>query len=140
MARSWKRPRAHIPLDVAFLDQDSIRDLGEQFGAAGPLTIIALVTEAGAAIPGKGGKDFDIVEGRYSGLARSAYVDERRSRAIVALAAEVGLVEILDQPDAQRFKLRLLKWSKWHPKDPGAAVRKANSRAKGDPPTDDAAF
>lgn len=123
------RPRPHVPLDVAFLGQDTIRELGDRHGAAGPLVVIALVTEAHAAIPGKT-KDFDVVEGRFTALARSAFIDSGTAQEILRSAVEVGLVEVVES-DLIRFKVRLLKWSKWTAKDPTAASRKAKQRGRG---------
>jgi hypothetical protein len=111
------RPRPWLPLDVAFLDQDTIRTLGERFGAAGPLAIIALIAEASAAIPTKTKGNFDLVESRYAALARRVYIDTDEAKAIVQMAAELDLVDVIES-DARRYKLRLLKWDKWHPKRP----------------------
>lgn len=122
------RPRPWTVLDVAFLEQDTIRDLGDTFQAAGPLAIVALILAANAAIPSKT-SDFDVVEGRYSALGRSVCVEADTARAIIDMAAEVGLVEVVHS-DATQFAVRLLKWGKWHPKDPGAASRQRHSRGK----------
>jgi hypothetical protein len=125
------RPRPWYPLDVAFFDQDTIRDLGGRFGAAGPLVIVALVAEASAAIPSKT-KDWDVVDGRWSALARRVYAEGDTTKAIVKLAVELGLLEAMES-SAERFRVRLLKWHKWHAKDPTAATRKAKQRAKTSP-------
>ena len=123
------RPRPWLPLDVAFLDQDTIRTLGERFGAAGPLAIISLIAEASAAIPTKTKGNFELVESRYAALARRVYIDTEKAKAIMQVAAELGLVDVIEA-DARRYKVRLLKWDKWHPKDPTAATRKAKQRDK----------
>jgi len=106
-----------------------IRDLGERHGAAGPLLIVALITQAGGAIPTAKPGSFDVVEGRYAALARRVHINTDEARAILATAADVELVELIETED-RRFKVRLLKWSKWHPKDPTAAARQATRRNK----------
>ena len=41
-----QRPRNWLHLDVDFLNQDTIADLRDEFGPAGPLAMIAVITEA----------------------------------------------------------------------------------------------
>jgi hypothetical protein len=124
------RPRPWVPLDVMFLTRGSIETLGERFKAAGPLTVIALVAEATAAIGGGKRADFDVLEWRYTSLARRVYTDAATAKQIIHAADDLGLVEVLDEPDADRFKLRLLRWKDWHPKDPLAAARKKRERTR----------
>jgi hypothetical protein len=122
--KNQKRP--YQPLDNAFLDQDTIQALGESFGAAGPLVMIALIGAVGEAIPRKT-KDFDIAEGRYAALARRTYVNVDTVKAIFQLAVDQGLLEILESDDVS-FKVRLLKFYRWNAKDPTAKDRKAKQR------------
>jgi hypothetical protein len=127
-----ERPRTYEPLDNFFLDQDTIQVLGENFQAAGPLVMVALIGAAGAAIPGKNA-DFDVVEGRYAALARRVFAKEGDVRAIFQVAAEQGLIEILES-DAVRFKVHLLHFHRWTTKHPKAKfrVKKHRTRAADD--------
>lgn len=68
---------------------------------------------------------------RYRSLARRAFTDEPTVRQAMQLAAELGLLQILDDPsDPQRFTATLLKWARWEPKDSGAAERQRRSRSQ----------
>jgi hypothetical protein len=122
------RPRPWYRFDSGFPDQDTVQDLGDAFGAAGPLVLVVLFCDACATYSQKT-RDFETVEGRYSALARRVYADAPTVKSIIARAAEVGLVESLDS-DAQRYTVRLTQWAKWNAKDPTAASRQRKSRAK----------
>jgi len=119
-------PRPWFRLDQRFLDQDTIADLGDRFGPAGPLTIVALIAEAASAAATKA--DPDVVCGRWSALARRVHIDVPTTKAVVQGTCDVGLVEVVEASDA-RFELRLVKYYAWHPKDAGAAGRKARQRS-----------
>lgn len=123
------RPRHFFPLDDTFLVRDTIQTLGERHGPQGPLLMVALIAEASGAVTGGKREDFDVVKWTFSAVARRAFVASvEEARAIVQTAHEIGLVEVLEQ-DELRFRLRLLRWGEWHPKDPGAAGRQKRSRA-----------
>jgi hypothetical protein len=122
-------PRPWIPLDVEFLSQDTVIELRDRFGAAGPLLLIALITQAGGMLAGKDGRaTMGFVEGRYAALAKRCGVDQEAAKAIVAGLVDVRLVGLLDGSDDQHYRLRLLKWLKWHTKDPTANARQAKHR------------
>jgi hypothetical protein len=114
-------------LDLAFLAQDTIAELGEEFGAVGPLAFLAILLEAktaafGGIPPGQQGT----VKVRYRALARLACTDAETARRVVARCAELGLLTV--NGDSEQFTCRLLKWSSWEPIDSGAKVRKQNQR------------
>jgi hypothetical protein len=126
MARAYPRP--WFPIDQAFLTRGSIEELGEAHGAAGPLSLIALVAEANMAV-GAGKRDnFDVVKWRYRDLGRRIRVDAEEAEAIVRSAERIGLVKIVGEDDGA-FTVRLLRWQEWHGRNAGAANRKATERA-----------
>lgn len=124
-----ERPRPWFPLDNAFLTRGSIEVLADQFPGFGPLAIVAIVGETNGAVGGGKREDFDVLDWRYSFLARRIRTDAETSRAIVHAAAQLGLVEVLAE-GGDEFKLRLLRWGEWHPKDPMGAERTRRSRAR----------
>jgi hypothetical protein len=124
---TMERPRPWWSIDNTFLTRGSIETLADEFGAAGPLAIVALVGEANGAVGGGKRRDFDILDWRYSYLGRRIRVNATTAKAIVEAAVVVGLVEVQSE-SGDEFKIQLLRWSEWHPKDPLAAERKAKSR------------
>jgi hypothetical protein len=122
------RQRPWYRFDSGFPDQDTIRDLGEAHGAAGPLVMVILFCDACAAYSPKA-TDFDTMEAGYAGLAKRAFTDAATVRAIVARAEGVGLLQILESDD-RRCMVRLLAWQKWNAKDPNAAGRQRRSRTR----------
>jgi hypothetical protein len=128
-SRLSSAPRPWFKLDRTFLTRGSIETLADQFGPAGPLAIIALVCEAASTQGGGKREEFEVIEWRFGFLGRRIRVDAATATAIVRAAAAVGLVELL-MDDGERFKLRLLRWKDWHPKDPLAAERQQRHRSK----------
>jgi hypothetical protein len=92
-----------------------------------PLATIAIVSETNTAVGGGKSKDFDVLDRRYSYLGRRIRTDVATARAIVHAAAQLGLAEVLTDV-GDKFKLRLLRWKEWHPKDPLAAEHKRRHR------------
>lgn len=86
-----ERPRPWFTLDNAFLTRGSIEALADQFGAAGPLAIIALIGETNAGVGGGKRSDFDVLDWHYAYLARRIRSDAAKAKAIVHVAADVGL-------------------------------------------------
>jgi hypothetical protein len=119
------RPRPWCPLDREFLTQDTVRELGERFGAAGPLVFLALVLEAGKRLAGTAP---GVVEMRFNALARLAFSEPQTVQEVVTAAAEVGLLADLEG-DGERFKARLTRFEAWETKDPSGAERSARYRA-----------
>jgi hypothetical protein len=120
-----RRPRPHTTLDREYLAQDTIRELGQQFGADGPLVFLAIVLEAGKVTSGTPGT----VALRFGALASLAFSDREKAREIVAAAHEVGLLADLEE-DGERFRARLTKWDTWEAKDRTSAQRSAEYRQR----------
>jgi len=129
-----RRPRNWFHCDIDFLGQDTIIELREEFGAAGPLTIFALITEAkradlgGLRLPSEQG----VVSARARALGRLVGASEEVVTAVVARSVEIGLLEYLDGTDLDggRLVVRSLKRGPWEPSDATAAARSARNRSR----------
>lgn len=121
-------PRPWVRLDLAFFEQDTVRDIGERFGPGGPLILLALIIEAKrAAMSGAPLEAQGSVSLRYAALARMAFVAEADARAIVAALADLDLLQSVDD-DGRRFTARLTKWAAWEPRDSAGAARQRRYR------------
>jgi hypothetical protein len=129
--RRFVAPRPWVRLDLAFLDQDTVRELGDTHGPAGPLTLLALIVQANsAALAGLPPERQGTLSIRYRALARSAFLDGPDSaRRIVDHLIELGLVERTADDD-QQCALRMTRWTKWEPKDIRAASRQRRIRER----------
>jgi hypothetical protein len=132
---SRETPRGWVRLDVDFFDQDTIQDLGHQFGPAGPLLLQAIIIAAkkakfGGVSPEREG----VVSLRYRPLAHTAFIqDADEARRIVAALVRLGLLEPIEDEanNDERFTARLTKWKAWEPPAPKTeAERKAEQRAR----------
>jgi hypothetical protein len=123
-----RRPRPFSTIDREYLHQDTVRELGERFGPAGPLIFMAIILEAGKALSGTAPGE---VELRFRALARLTFVDVDIAREVVTAAAEVGLLADM-KSDGERFRARLTKWGLWETKDRTGAQRSADYRARHD--------
>lgn len=120
-----RRPRPHTTLDREYLSQDTIRELGQEFGPAGPLVFLAIILEAGKQTSGAAGT----VELRYRALANLASTDAGTVRAVIAAAIRVDLLaDVLE--GAERFSARLTRWDIWESKDQTGAKRSAEYRER----------
>jgi hypothetical protein len=133
-AKHKERPRDWITLDLEYLAQDTIRDLGQKFGPAGPLVFLAILLAAKrAAKGGLAAKRQGTVSLRYRAVAQSAYVEDVEDVwRIVDTSVRLGLLVRLDEPteDEDRFTVRLAKWQMWEVVDSGGAQRQRKSRAR----------
>lgn len=130
-------PRQWVRLDLAFLEQDNVRDVGERFGPGGPLVLLALVLEAKrAAMAGAPVEQQGTVSLRYAALGRMAFVDESQARTIVASLVGLELIQTMTDDD-RRFTARLTKWGSWEPRDSGGAARQHRYRERRDVSDDD---
>lgn len=116
-------PRPWCRLDREYLAQDTVRELGQQFGAAGPLVFLAIVLEAGKTASS------GWVEMRYRALAQLAFVDAEIARDVVTTIGTLGLLDGL-HGDAERFRGHLSRWEAWEAKDRTAADRQARARER----------
>jgi hypothetical protein len=127
-----RRPRSWLFWDFDFLGQDTIAELRDQFGPAGPLTILAILSEAkkadlaGLRTPSEQG----ILSIRAGALAKLVGVSADVVTAVVSRSVDIGLLEWRDGTDldAGRFVVRSLKRGEWEPKDATAAARSGRAR------------
>lgn len=124
-------PRPWTRLDLAFLEQDTVCTVGEQFGAGGIVVLLACILEAKrAAMAGAPTDEQGMVSLRYSALARTTFVAEAEVRAIVAALVNLGLLVMMSGSTSGRFTARLAKWSAWEPRDSTGATRQQRYRAR----------
>lgn len=121
------RQRPYIQLDTDYLTQDTVQDLGERYGARGPLALVALICETRKQ--GSAGGEAGYVAMRYRALARLCWSTPEEVAAIIVTAGQLGLVRVCES-GADGFKVEMVKRHKWEAKDPTAAARKAASRAR----------
>ena len=127
-----ERKRPWLPLDHDYFNQDSIRELGDELGPAGPLVFLVILTEAKkAALAGVPITDQGTVDLRYRAVARTAFLgtDDALVRRVVELAESVGLLEFIDSTDT-RFHVRLVKWPEWEVRDATATERQRRKRER----------
>lgn len=126
------RPRPWFPLDTDYFNQPSIRALGDEFGPAGPLAFLLIVTEAKrAAIAGLPVSEQGRVSVRYRAIAQTSFLDSTTSAlAIVDACEREELLERLPESTDARLVARLTKWSLWEPSDATAAERKRRQRQR----------
>lgn len=124
------RPRPYTTLDREYLTQDTIRDLGEQFGPGGPLLFLALILNAGKAISGQDAKPLGVVELRWRMLAREGFVDEATAQRIVGACVELGVLDSYADLEGERFSIRLTKAERWESRPLTPAERTAAHRAR----------
>lgn len=117
-----------MKLDVQFLAQDTIQELSDAYGPAGPLAFLALMLESRARPSTELRSEPHTVSMRYRSLARRVGITEDEAYAIVAACTPLGLLEILEQ-DRSRFKAFMPKGARWEGVDVTAAERKAKERA-----------
>lgn len=133
-------PRPRFKLDVDFLGQDTIEQLRDDHGPAGPLLIVAVI--AGAKEADLSGVRPPAAQGKLSvravALGRKIGADAEVVLAIVRSAVDLGLLECCEGTDlvTGRLVLRSLKRRAWEPFDATAAARKARSRQAEDDDAD----
>ena len=133
-------PRPWTRLDLAFLEQDTVRTVGENFGPGGVTVLLACILEAKrAAMAGAPATEQGTCSLRFSALARSAFVTEEDARRIIAALVGLDLLAMQDESEA-RFTAKLVKWSAWEPRDSSGSGRQQRYRdrhAEHDEPDDD---
>jgi len=130
------RPRPYTTLDRDYLSQDTVRELGERFGAEGPLVFLAIILGAGKVTTGG---TQGVVALRWTALAREAFSTVKAVRRIVSAAIELGLLADLDEMDAGRFSVRLAKFDSWESRPRSGAERMAALRTRREMGGDDVA-
>lgn len=121
-----------LPKDAAWHRRGYVVELGEAHGPAGPLVLDWLNCEAKAQGPYRG-HDGSVKAG-YAAVARACFSTADEVRAIVALAAEVGALDDLED-SGRVFECRISGWQDDVEK-PLDATRKAAERAAKTTPKD----
>lgn len=109
--------------DAAWLRRELIVELGEEFGAAGPLVMDALSSWAQEQRAG------GTVRGGFRTLARETFVTPCSAESIVSRAAAIGALDDLElDADGRRFVCRVSGWKADSVRG-RAAIRMAEMRA-----------
>jgi hypothetical protein len=117
--------RVWFAQDAQFLADPKVADLGAEFGAEGPLTVIYLLGLA--KLQREGG----IARVKYAALARATFATSgKRSREIVHAAISGGLLELLDEDETREVVVTFPAWARWQIKDPRNAERQAAYRER----------
>ena len=106
-------------MSTQFLTDPKVEDLGERFGPAGPLVVVALLGRAKIA------DDAGRVTCSFRTLGNEAFVDRATAREIVADMIKVGLVEAVSESESEA-SVRFLAWRRWQ--DAGRKARERESR------------
>ena len=115
--------RVWFARDTGFTADPKVQVLGDEHGPGGPLVVEEML--ALAKLRNNGGS----LSISYASLGRRSFVAPPKVRRIVSDAAEAGLIEMVDQT-SKDFTARFPRWSRWQPKDPTGAARKAAMRAR----------
>lgn len=102
-------------MSTHFLTDEKIEQLGEEYGPAGPLAIVSLLSRAKTQSEG------GLVVGTYRELAFHIYSDTEVAKDIIKAAKNVGLVD--GEMNGVGYKLRFPAWDRWQ-----GAFRKAKQR------------
>lgn len=108
-------------MSTQFLTDPKVEDLGEKFGPAGPLVIVALLGRAKIA------DDAGRVTCSFRTLGNEAFVDRSTAKEVVTAAGDSGLVEVTDLGEAD-VSLRFPAFRRWQD-----AGRKAKDRESDKP-------
>lgn len=111
------------PCDSAEHSRELTVELGQEFGAAGPLMLRVLKDLAQQQ------RDEGQVRTGFRSLARDLYdVDAERTREILEYAASIGAVDdLVIDPDGRRFTCRISGWAADQARG-RAAIKKAGQR------------
>ena len=109
--------------DTGYTADPKVQALGDEHGPGGPLAVEEMM--ALAKLNGNCGS----LTVSYASLARRAFITPAKAKRVVADANSAGIIEVAEQ-DSKGFAARLLKWSRWQPKDPTGAERKARLRER----------
>lgn len=117
--------RVWFARDTGFTSDPQVQLIGDEHGPGGPLVIEEML--ALAKLKNNAGS----LGTSYATLARRAFVTPAKARLVVAAAAggEDPIVEMLTS-SPREFTARFLKWTRWQPKDPTGAARKAAQRGR----------
>lgn len=140
--RPLTTPRLWFYMDSLFHEQPVIQAMRDSFGPGGPYTLVVLLCEAYKRHFLRS-TDSGVVDMTYASLAYSAGLTApEEALMVLRYLADTGIVQPEgcafpsqndDFKEHATFRVRFLKWESWTPKDPGAAERKARSRARNEP-------
>lgn len=102
-------------MSTHFLTDEKIEQLGEEYGPAGPLAIVSLLSRAKTQSEG------GLVVGTYRELAFHIYSEPTTARTILQEARKLKLVD--GELNGVGYKLRFPAWDRWQ-----GAFRKAKQR------------
>jgi hypothetical protein len=109
--------------DTGYTSDPKVQILGDEHGPGGPLVVEEML--ALAKLRNNGGS----LAISYASLARRSFVSTDRARKVVAHAADMELIEMVEQT-AKDFTARFPRWARWQVKDPTGAERKARLRER----------
>jgi hypothetical protein len=115
--------RVWFARDTGFTADPKVQVLGDEHGPGGPLVIEEML--ALAKLRNNGGS-FAI---SYASLGRRAFVAPARAKRIVSHAADMELIEMVEQT-SKDFTARFPRWARWQVKDPTGAERKSRQRER----------
>jgi hypothetical protein len=102
------RKRLWYSADAQFTDDPKIADLGDAFGAEGPLAVVVL--HGLAKLQDRDGR----VASRLGTLARKAFLRTQvRAREILVMADQLDIVADLDFEEDGTFSLHFPHWDSW---------------------------
>jgi hypothetical protein len=138
--KSVPLPRSWFRFDLDYLQQDTIRDLLDEFGPVGPLLFFQILCEAKKAdlAAVRPQSQQGVLSARASALARTVGTDVETLWRLVSHAEGIGLLQVMDGTDQESGRLvaRSLKRAAWEPMDANAASRQARKRQGSDPDED----
>jgi hypothetical protein len=119
------------PKDAAWHRRELIVELGEEFGAEGPMVVDVLSSWAQEQ------RAAGRVRGGFRVLAREAFVTVSHAQSIVERAGEIGAIDDLEiDPDGRRFACRVSGWQADQERG-RAALRQAAKRNREPEQTED---
>ena len=113
--------RVWFARDTGYTADPKVQVLGDDHGPGGPLALEELM--ALAKLADRAGE----VTITYATLARRTFITPGKAKQIIDDAAELELI-IVSEQDKRGFTATFPRWSRWQPKDPGAAARQSRRR------------
>jgi hypothetical protein len=113
--------RVWFARDTGFTSDPKVQVLGDEYGPGAPLALEELMALAKLA---DNGGDVTV---SYATLARRAFITPAKAKQIVTASASAGIIN-LPSANGKDFTASFPRWTRWQPKDPTAAGRKARQR------------
>lgn len=117
--------RVWFARDTGLTSDPKVQPLGDELGPGVVLALEEML--ALAKLKDNGGS----MTTSYATLARRSFITPAKAKQLVAAAAagDDPIIE-LTQATTRDFSARFLKWSRWQPRDPTGAARKAAQRER----------